>query len=67
MFFMNRHRPKEKNRIPPHPNIVDMVGAFVDDVPSLPEAIEKYPEALPPRLNPDGSGRNKTLFLVMKR
>jgi len=50
-----------------HANIVDMPGVFVDRVPDLPGARENFPDALPARLNPDGFGRNSTLFLVMKR
>ena len=44
-----------------------MYGGFVDDFPVLPEGLDSYPDALPQRINPDGSGRNKTLFLVMKK
>ena len=51
----------------PHPNVVDIRGVFIDEVPHLKDALSLYPDALPPRLNPDGSGHNKTMFLVMKR
>lgn len=63
------HHPKKKTRmrLPPHPNIVTMWGGFVDDTPGLPGASEEYPHALPPRLHPEGCGRNKTMFLIMKR
>ena len=54
-------------RLPPHPNIVDMREAFVGDVPQLSSAFEQYPDALPERINPEGCGRNKTLFIVMKK
>ena len=64
---MNRSHPKKKRRLPPHPNIVDMLGAYVDEVPALPEGYAEYPDALPYRLNPDGCGRNQTMFLVMKK
>ncbi len=47
--------------------MVDIKGVFVDEVPQLPEAMDQYPDALPPRLNPEGFGRDKTMFLVMKR
>uniref|UniRef100_T1ISF8 non-specific serine/threonine protein kinase n=1 Tax=Strigamia maritima TaxID=126957 RepID=T1ISF8_STRMM len=53
--------------LPPHLNVVDMICAFVDTVPFLPDALNLYPNALPRRLNEDGLGRNMTLFLVMKR
>jgi len=63
----NGHRDKEKTRLPPHPNIVSMYGGFVDEMPVLLDAMGSYPDALPQRINPEGFGRNKTLFLVMKR
>ena len=54
--------------LPPHPNIVDMVGMFVDPVPEgLGQAIDNFPHALPPRINPEGLGRNMTLFIVMQK
>ncbi|KAL3861422.1 hypothetical protein ACJMK2_007456 [Sinanodonta woodiana] len=56
-----------KKSLPPHPNIVKMSGYFVDPFPTLPEGLEHFPAALPKRLNPDGIGRNQTLFLVMKK
>ena len=59
------HVRKKKKK--PHPNIVDMFGVFIDDVPQMPDSLQEYPDALPQRLNPDGSGRNKTMFIVMKR
>uniref|UniRef100_A0A4D5R956 non-specific serine/threonine protein kinase n=1 Tax=Scolopendra viridis TaxID=118503 RepID=A0A4D5R956_SCOVI len=59
--------PFKHYSLPPHPNIVSMHCAFTDSTPLLPEAIMAYPDALPYRLNRDGSGRNMTLFLVMKR
>ena len=64
--WQNGTRARMK-RLPPHPNIVDMQRAFVGDVPHLSSAFEQYPDALPERINPDGCGRNKTLFIVMKR
>ncbi|CAL8147778.1 unnamed protein product [Orchesella dallaii] len=55
-------------RCPPHDNIIEITHAFVDQIPTLPGGIERYPSALPRRLNPvDGLGRNMSLFLVMKR
>jgi len=56
-----------KVRVPPHPNIVDMVTVFTDQVPGLPGDLQLYGDALPARLNPSGCGRNMSLFLVMKR
>ena len=53
--------------LPAHPNIVTMHCAFVDFVPELPDSKNEFPAALPPRINPTGFGRNKTLFLLMKR
>jgi len=54
-------------RCPPHDNIIEITHAFVDQIPMLPEGIEKFPSALPRRLNDDGLGRNMSLFLIMKR
>lgn len=54
-------------RLPPHPNIVEILGLFADRVPFLPGSLALYPDALPSRLNPEGSGRNMSLFLLMKR
>nr|CAD7408729.1 unnamed protein product [Timema poppensis] len=58
---------ERKQKLPQHPNIVEMHCAFADRVPDLPGSFTLYPDALPPRINPDGSGRNMSLFLVMKR
>lgn len=54
-------------RLPPHPNIVAMHCAFADRIPDIPGAKVLYPDALPARINPDGYGRNMSLFLLMKR
>ncbi|XP_014233958.1 serine/threonine-protein kinase PINK1, mitochondrial [Trichogramma pretiosum] len=53
--------------LPPHVNIVAMYSVFADRIPFLPHATTLYPDALPTRLNPEGSGRNMSLFLLMKR
>lgn len=53
--------------LPSHPNIVTMVGVFCAPVPDLMQSTSLYPMALPPRLNPNGYGRNMSLFLLMKR
>ncbi|CAF1509130.1 unnamed protein product [Rotaria sp. Silwood1] len=50
-----------------HPNVVRMYSCFVDSFPLLNEAHEYYPMAIPTRLSPDSYGRNKTLFIVMRR
>lgn len=56
-----------KRTLPAHSNIVAMYSVFADRVPFLPGSIRMYPDALPARLNPEGSGRNMSLFLLMKR
>lgn len=53
--------------LPPHPNIVLMFGVFCDQIPNLAAGASLYPMALPPRINPNGYGRNMSLFLLMKR
>ncbi|XP_022619162.1 serine/threonine-protein kinase PINK1, mitochondrial [Seriola dumerili] len=53
-------------RVSAHPNVIRVYRAFTADVPLLPGAQEEYPDVLPARLNPDGLGNNRTLFLVMK-
>lgn len=53
--------------LPAHPNIVLMVGVFCAQVPNLMQSSSLYPMALPQRLNPQGYGRNMSLFLLMKR
>jgi len=57
----------EMVRVPPHPNIVEVLSVFADKVPGLPGDLQLYGDALPTRLNPGGSGRNMSLFLVMRR
>lgn len=58
---------ENKVKLPPHPNIVAMYYVFADKIPVLPNSWGMYPDALPVRINPHGSGRNMSLFLVMKR
>lgn len=58
---------KKKKDLPPHPNIVDMRSVFVGTVPQLDGALAQFPDALPQSQNPDGFGRNQTMFLVMKK
>ncbi|XP_052131136.1 serine/threonine-protein kinase Pink1, mitochondrial [Frankliniella occidentalis] len=53
--------------LPQHPNIVRIYNAFTDSVQALPGSLSLYPDALPARINPNGFGRNMSLFLVMKR
>ena len=67
IYFHCFYRNDLKKQLDPHPNVVDIRGVFIDEVPDLKDALSLYPDALPPRLNPDGSGHNKTMFLVMKR
>lgn len=64
--WQNGHKVRKKC-LPPHPNIVEMWGVFVDPVPRLPDCLLNYPAALPARINPQGIGRNMTMFLVMKK
>ncbi|GFR95696.1 serine/threonine-protein kinase PINK1 [Elysia marginata] len=55
-------------RLPPHPNIVDMPGMFVDDMLVTEEGLKKFPAAMPHKLDPEHCyGRNKTLYLVMRK
>ncbi|CAH1707584.1 serine/threonine-protein kinase Pink1, mitochondrial isoform X1 [Aphis gossypii] len=54
-------------KLPPHPNIVMMHLCFADYVPELIDSHTLYPQALPTRINPEGYGRNMSLFLVMKK
>lgn len=54
-------------RLPPHMNLVKMYRSFTDYVPDLPDSKSLYPDALPRRLNPQGFGRNMSLFIVMKK
>ncbi|XP_071581475.1 serine/threonine-protein kinase Pink1, mitochondrial [Temnothorax nylanderi] len=58
---------ENKITLPPHPNIVAMYYVFTNEIPKLPGSLGMYPDALPSRINPHGSGRNMSLFLVMKR
>ncbi|XP_053988950.1 serine/threonine-protein kinase Pink1, mitochondrial [Hylaeus volcanicus] len=58
---------EKKAKLPPHPNIVAIYYAFADQIPALPGSLRMYPDALPARINPQGSGRNMSLFLLMKR
>lgn len=58
---------KRNRHLPPHPNVVTIFSVFTDYVPELRDARGLYPAALPRRINPDGEGRNMSLFLLMKR
>lgn len=60
-------RPSSSVQLPPHANIVTMFSAFCDDIPDIEGGSSLYPSALPARLYADGYGRNKSLFLLMKR
>jgi len=67
MDCLYRQLDTDKARVDAHPNIVEMVTVFTDQVPALPGDLQMYGDALPPRLNPSGYGRNMSLFLVMKK
>lgn len=64
MFFSFE---KDMIKLPPHPNIVEMHLCFADYVPDLEDSHTLYPQALPSRINPEGYGRNMSLFIVMKK
>ncbi|TDG42910.1 hypothetical protein AWZ03_010661 [Drosophila navojoa] len=53
--------------LPPHPNVVCMFGFFCDEVRNFPDGHLLYPIAQPQRINPQGYGRNMSLYLLMKR
>ncbi|XP_023167782.2 probable serine/threonine-protein kinase DDB_G0267686 [Drosophila hydei] len=53
--------------LPPHPNVVCMFGFFCDEVRNFPDGHILYPIAQPQRINPQGYGRNMSLYLLMKR
>ena len=57
----------ELRQVPAHPNIVEILTVFADQVPGLPGDRQLYGDALPARLNPGGYGRNMSLFLLMRR
>lgn len=50
-----------------HPNVVRMYSCFVDSFPLLEEAYDHFPMAIPTSLSANSCGRNKTLFIVMRR
>lgn len=58
---------KQTATLPPHPNIVTMFGSFCAQIPELMGSTSLWPMALPQRINPNGYGRNMSLFLLMKR
>ncbi|XP_030568298.1 uncharacterized protein LOC115768021 [Drosophila novamexicana] len=53
--------------LPPHPNVVCMFGFFCDEVRNFTDGHLLYPIAQPQRINPQGYGRNMSLYLLMKR
>ena len=63
---LSRMLEEDVVRLKAHPNIVEMVAVFCAPVPALEGAMALYGSALPPRLNPQGLGRNMSLFLVMR-
>ena len=59
-------------KVLPHPNIVEMVTVFADQIPALPGDVQLYGDALPARLNPKvrlgnilGIINNSTTYRVM--
>ena len=50
-------------KVSSHPNIVEMVTVFADQVPGLPGDIQLYGDALPARLNPRVRGIYTTIML----
>ena len=63
--FAPEGHPFKREKLDPHPNIVDILGVFVDRTPQLEGALNLYPDALPIRMG--GFARNMTLFIVEKR
>jgi PTEN induced putative kinase 1 len=65
-FMPNADNPMtRRHKLVPHPNIVHILGVFVDRTPQLEGALHLYPDALPIRMG--GYARNMTLFIVEKR
>lgn len=62
-----QHIQDQTLTLPPHPNIVCMYGFFCDEVGNFPDGHLLYPIAQPQRINPNGYGRNMSLYLLMKR
>uniref|UniRef100_A0A1L8DL21 non-specific serine/threonine protein kinase n=1 Tax=Nyssomyia neivai TaxID=330878 RepID=A0A1L8DL21_9DIPT len=62
-----QHLADQATLLPPHPNVVSMLGVFCAQMPNLEGARTLYPSALPPRLHESGFGRNMSLFLLMRR
>ncbi|XP_050316245.1 serine/threonine-protein kinase Pink1, mitochondrial [Anthonomus grandis grandis] len=60
--FLNRTR-----HLPAHPNIVKILSVFTDFIPELEQCREMYPAALPKRIDPEGEGRNMSLFILMNK
>ncbi|XP_077297289.1 PTEN-induced putative kinase 1 [Arctopsyche grandis] len=67
IFYWENNLNKQKVVLPPHPNLVVMYSAFADYMPNLNDSMDNYPDALPLAYNPEGLGRNMTLFLLMKK
>lgn len=67
LCYFYRHFGTVPKRLTAHPNVITVYRAFTAEVPLLPGAQEEYPAVLPARLNPEGLGSNRTLFLVMKK
>lgn len=62
-----KHYENQTLMLSPHPNIVTMYGYFCGEVRNFRDGHILYPVAQPPRINPQGYGRNMSLYLLMKR
>ena len=63
--FAPEGRQFKREKLDPHPNVVNIMGVFIDKTPQLEDALQLYPDALPMRMG--GFARNMTLFIVEKR
>ena len=52
---------------PAHPNIINIKQWFIADLPSDIDKEGNFSVMMPERINPDGFGRNRTMFIVMER
>lgn len=52
-------------KVEAHPNIVEMVTVFADQVPGLPGDVQLYGDALPARLNPRVSAATVPAWLII--
>lgn len=66
-LFRRNHPKKKRRRVPPHPNIIEIKGAYIDDMQRFDGCMSEYPDSLPSRLFRNGLGRNKTMYIVMDK